>query len=186
MNDAVLAQWVGSMGTIFGVLFGLLGIWWQLKKQWLLNSANFISGLAIEFSSDTWIAHRKKSADKVKLHYENQAATLSRDIPILGFFENIGYMVRRGALDKEMVWNKFGWYVVRYYIGLTYKVDLIEQARTKEADKTLWMETEYLYIEMLNLYKNHGVTVIIADAIVTDQNKRIRIEELLEQELNLN
>jgi len=185
IDSAVIAQWVQAIGTIAGIFAGVFGLWWQLRKQWLLNSANIVSSLANEYTNDVWRKYRRHSARSLQEHLNGKQIDLSKDLPILGFFENMGHLVRRGGLDKEMIWNKFGWYIVRYYLALTYKNNLIEDIRRKEADPTLWEEWEWLNHEMLKIYQRRGVKILTDSALLVEENVRIRINELFEQELNL-
>jgi hypothetical protein len=183
MDSNTLATWIGSIGTITGVILAGWGIYLQLKKQWLLNSANTVTTLAETWGNESWRKFRKHSATSLKTKLNGGNINLSKDLPVLGFFENLGHLVRRGAFDKEMIWNKFGWYIVRYYIATCYKEDLIQEIRAKENDITLWEEFQWLTSEMLVIYQKRGVLII-------DENKKAetidcRINELFEQETNL-
>lgn len=181
----LISSWLQAIGTLVGVLAAAIGIWWQIRKQWLLNSANVVSSFADRWGTDEWRKYRIYSAKAIKKHLEGKPVDLSKDLPILGFFEHIGYLARRGGLDKEMIWNKFGWYIVRYHMGLSYKNSLIEQNRVNEGDHTLWEELDWLASEMLKIYRKKGVKLLSKDKLLTDESIRLRIQELLKQELNL-
>jgi hypothetical protein len=138
-----------------------------------------ITSLADRFTSDEWRAYRKHSAAVIKAHRHGQSVNLAKDVPVLGFFENMAHLVRRGVLDKEMVWNKFGWYITRYFLGLTSDGNLIAQNRISEGDQTLWEEFEWLNREMLRIYRRRGIDIENPELTAS------RINELLEQEVNL-
>lgn len=179
MTKTELAAWAAVLVTLLGIFSTVIGIWFQTRKQWLLHSANLVSELADQFTGDEWRVYRKHSAEALQRHRSGGSIDLSKDIPVLGFFENIGHLVRRKAIDKLMIWNKFGWYVTRYYLALTEDEDLIDDIRTKERDPTLWEELEWLNREMLKIYKKRKVERM------QGKDNASRIAELFKQELNL-
>lgn len=178
LDAQTVAAWGAVLATIAGVFAALFAVWWQIRKQWLLNSANIITELADRYTSSDWRTYREHCANVLIAHRNGATVDLSRDFPVLGFFENIGHLVRRGALDKIMIWNKFGWYVVRYHLALTRGRSLIEENRRSEADPTLWEEFEWLNRQMVRIYKRKGVAIDRHDLVAA------RIEELIQQESN--
>lgn len=180
IDGSTLAAWLTVIVTLLGVITALFAVWWQMRKQWIMNSASMIMALTERFSSNEWRSYRIHCAAVIEAHRQGEAIDLSRDFPVLGFFENMAHLVRRGILDKEMVWNKFGWYVTRYYLALTAKGNLIEHNRRSEGDKTLWEEFEWLNREMLRFYKRRGIRVNEPELVMS------RINELLAQESHLN
>ena len=48
--------------------------------------------------------------------YKNPAEQCAKDADaVLDFFETIGYLLRRGALDEKMVWHTFFHWIMGYY-----------------------------------------------------------------------
>jgi len=117
LTQSELAAWVTAAITLLGIIAALTGIFWQVRKQWLLHSATLITSMDERFTSSAWLYHRVNCRRRLSAFNEGEGKEvldLSDDFPVLGFFENMAYLVRKGALHKEMVWNKFGWYVVGY------------------------------------------------------------------------
>jgi hypothetical protein len=112
-------------------------------------------------------------------HSGEQDLDLSKAFPVLPFLENIAYMTRRGALDKLMVWNKFGWSVVGYYLALTTRTNTLKTAREKAAEPTNWEEFEWLYRESVRIYHQKGTTVD------DPSRKELKIQEFLAWESTL-
>lgn len=179
LDPSTLAAWVTAFVTLIGAFAALIGVWWQLRKQWLLHSASMVTDLADRFVSDEWRIYRMHCAGRFDALQRGEIVDLSEDLPVLGLFEHIGHLVRRGILDRLMVWNKFGWYITRYYLAVTTHKDLIEHIRTREGDETLWEEFEWLHKTMLQIYKKRKI-IIDAPSLV-----QTRIDELLKQEANL-
>ena len=180
-----MAEWANVVVTFLGILFAGLGVWWQLRKQWLLHSAALMASLDERFQSPEFRCQRANGALRINEHVKEQKQLdLSDDLPVLGFFENVAYLVKRGALDKKMVWNKFGWYVVGYYLAITrWKNEngknAIEQYREQESDETNYEEFVWLYVECLEIYRKSGAQVYNC----CWQKKKI--ENLLKNELVL-
>lgn len=155
-----VAAWVAAGATVLGVVCGLFSIRWQIRRQWLLNSANLVTSLVEKFGADDMLKQRYDLARLVDDHVRGLTVDISGDVPLLSFFENIGHLVRRNALDKKMVFNKFTWWVVRYYWGLTEPTDLIAALRRQEHDPTLYEEFVWLGRELVEVYRrDYGVSV---------------------------
>jgi hypothetical protein len=178
-DSATLAAWCTALITLFGILAAVCAVWWQIRKQGLMNSAGMITDLADQYTSEEWRSYRVHCAATIEALQRGEVVDLSKDFPVLGFFENIGHLVRRRILDKRMIWNKFGWYITRYYIALTYGSNLIEKNRMREGDSTLWEEFEWLNKRMLRVYRRRGIAINSKDML------RTRIEELVKQEAHL-
>lgn len=98
---------------------------------------------------------------------------------VLGFYENLGHLVRRRALDEMMVWTKFSWELVCYFQCITANGDALAVARTKNGDPTLYEEMEWLNKRFVRTYRRKGVSVYRDDG-------RIRwIEDFFVQEKSL-
>jgi hypothetical protein len=183
MQSAVdVAGWAALAGVataLLGVVVGVFVVWWQLRRQWLINSANAVTDLADRWTSPEWRAYRQHCARAIRRHLNGEPVDLAEDFQILGLFEHMGLLVRRRVLDREMLWSKFGWYITRYHLALTCNESLIDANRSAEGDATLWEEFEWLNKEMLHIYALRGV------AIKDARPARERIEELLKQEERL-
>jgi hypothetical protein len=99
--------------------------------------------------------------------------------PVLEFFEELGYMTRRGVLDEGMVWNSFSWWFEPYYLAARANPDLIADGRSKTQSPSLFREIEWLYGRMQQVSKTeHGTPNYIPPS--TDY-----IREILEDEAKL-
>ena len=67
---------------------------------------------------------------------------------VFDFFETIGLLLRKGALDKEMVWNTFFYWIHRYWItGSEYIAD------QQRDDPTTWEDFKYLHEQVIKVEK---------------------------------
>jgi predicted DNA-binding transcriptional regulator len=160
LSPSELAAWVTVIVTSLGVIVALGGVWWQVKRQWLLHSANLVTQLDDRWNSPEWRVHRQHCAELLADHHSGaKDLDLTESFPVLSFFENLAYLVRRGAIDRMMVWNKFGWYVVGYHLALKTPKNAIQDIRLKESDPTLWEEFEWFCQESVRIYKLKGVRI---------------------------
>ena len=159
VDPALLASWTAVGVTLLGVIVGLGAVWWQVRRQWLLHSAQLVTDLAQKFTSADLRSQRRALATSLLKHHQGDPQKLTGEIGPLIFFENIGYLVRCGALDVGMVWNNFSWTAVRYYLAMTNRTNLLHLARHAEKEPALYREFEWLFERMTVLYAKAGVNV---------------------------
>jgi hypothetical protein len=180
METDELVAWATLCVTLAGVAVTLVTVWWQLRRQWLLHSAVLITQLVDRFDSAEWHNHRRRCAELLRQHYSGEEELdLSNHFPVLPFLENLAHLTRRGALDGQMVWNKFGWIVVAYYFALTSPTNALKAIRDKESEPTNWEEFEWLYRESVRIYRRKGIP---ADE---PSRKDLKVQQLFKWECNL-
>jgi len=156
-----LAAWTAvGVGSV-AIVASLLGVALQIQKQWLLSSATLVSQLLAEFNSREFVLCREKCAGIAKRHCDHESVTLigNNGFGVLGMFEHIAYLVRRGALDQEMVRNKFGWEMVGYYSCFTSEPNLIDALRINYAHKGVYEHYEWLVARLIKSYHAQGISV---------------------------
>jgi len=159
LEPSLAAAWAAVLVTVIAVLAGLGGVWWQLRKASFLHSAEMVTTLTERFDSETLRRSRVDFAQLLEAHRHGNRVELSGDLPVLGFLENVGHLVRRRALDEKMVWNSFSWLLARYYIALTARGNLLDNIRRKETEPELYVEFEWLCRRTLQTYGRLGVRV---------------------------
>jgi hypothetical protein len=156
-ESSLVAAWATVLVTVIAVLAGLGGVWWQLRKTSLLHSAEMVTALAERFNSETMRHSRVHFAELLESHCRGNSVWLSGDLPVLSFFEHVGHLVRRHALDEQMAWNRFSWLLARYYLALTVRGNLLADIRQKETEPELYIEFEWLCRWALQRYRRLGV-----------------------------
>lgn len=144
--------------AVLAVAVSVAGLWWQMHRQWLLGSAMMITSLVDRYESESMRQDRRKFAQHVQRHLQFGDVDLPDHTPVLGFFENIGHLVRRGVIDKHMVWNKFDYEIVRWYAAVTQGSNLLVAGRVRFRDPALYEEFEWLYAQMDRLSQRRGVS----------------------------
>jgi hypothetical protein len=133
---------VSAIAASVGVIVALFYYTSNLKMTRLSNSAKMVIDLVNTFNSTEMRSHRRELASALQ---GNKPIDLLRDAPVLEFFEEIGYMTRRGVLDAGMVWNSFSWWLEPYYLSAKSSID---QARRQAQSRVFFSETEWLYDRM--------------------------------------
>ncbi len=69
---------------------------------------------------------------------------LEHSIPAFELLEDIGFMTRIGALDREMVWNSFYW-IIRFYVGaLRLEPNCFKAVRERTGRQAIFCELEWM------------------------------------------
>lgn len=183
MSVSDWAAWGAIFVSLLGVMASLAGVHWQNRKQWLLHSAAMVTALLDKFESEQFESKRRRCGQLAAQHLRGECVTLAGNygFGVLGFFEHVGHLVRRGALDEEMVWNRMGWEVMGYYSAFTSEPNLIEQIRV--GNPTLYVEMEWLHMRMLAREVRSGACPHVSGA---DGRPRLRwMDEFITQECAL-
>jgi len=119
-----VAPWVA-------IILSIIILGFQLKRSRFSQSVDLILKLEERFSDSKAMIDKRKQAAKA---LRSNPSSPSSDIEdVLDFFETLGLLVRRKALDEEMVWNTFYHWLHRYWLLCESYI------RTKQKTKlTLW------------------------------------------------
>lgn len=161
MGDSDLAAWTGVAVGAVAIVGSLIGVMLQVHKQSVLSAATLVSDLLAEFNSPGFAVRRKRCAELLAAHLLGEDVTLvgNTGYGVFGMFEHIAYLVKRGALDRDMVWNKFGWEMVGYYVCVTSPPNLLEQLRVNHRDNTLYEHFEWFALKMIQRYRSRKTPV---------------------------
>lgn len=151
------AEALTLLAALFTVIGSLFGIWWQVRKQWLLHSASMVTALADRYDSADMRADRKRFGEMIVDFRAGNSVDFLGYLPVLLFFEHLAHLVRRGAIDKLMVWNRFGWEVVCYYTALKKPKDMLSEIRKQEHDQTIYEEFEWLARAVQEVHRQRRV-----------------------------
>ena len=151
LNCKSIASWPWASIAAWIAIAVTIGI-----ASWQIRTAKFVSGVDVllrmedEFQGEKMLIERK-SAASVLLKKPNSTPEDMDDL--LDFFESLGLLTRRGALDKEMVWNNFFYWAHRYWIAAE---DYIAEKQKK--DPTEWENFTKLEKDLIKIEKKHGST----------------------------
>ena len=112
----------------------------QLKQSQFALGVDIILKLEAAFDAPDMNEARIQAATALK------ADPNTADIEaVLDFFETVGVLLRRHAIDGEITWSSFSYWVLRY---AALASDAIEARRKAEADDTYYEEFDFLVKSM--------------------------------------
>jgi hypothetical protein len=134
---------VSSAGTILAVV----AFTWQVRRARFNQSIDLLFRLESDFFGPA------KKLQRVKAASDLLSGQFLEAEPILDFFETMALLLRRGALDKEIVWHTFFYWIDHYYEATK---DFI--AARQRADPLVWKDLVSL-ISTLRAFQADQATV---------------------------
>jgi hypothetical protein len=128
----------------------------QLRRQRLLNSAAMVTDFVDKYGATQMREDRRALATMLIAHLDSGQGQMPEYAPVLGFFENIGYLARHHVLDVGMLHNKFGFDVLRWHAALTRRGDLIQAYRDQLDEPTIYREIDWLGAAFSKIDKRLG------------------------------
>ena len=140
-----------AMLALVGTLIAIYQIWADRRTTRFTIGVGLLTDLFDRFNEENMWKKRSK-ASKFLIEKSDQTQFSEKDDPdvddILDFFEMIGLLVKRGALDPTMVWNTFFYCFFGYYHGAKNYMDACIE--TKD-DQTLWENVIFLYNQLIKI-----------------------------------
>lgn len=100
------------MWTAIATIAALVAVGIAARQLWLFRvslGVDVILRLEKQFDENDMCEKRRRAARAL------QSGTSVEDVePVLDFFETVGLLLRRRVVDKEVVWNSFAYWVLRY------------------------------------------------------------------------
>ena len=136
MGSAQIAEIGVAVGT-----WAVAGLtWWLVKGQLSIAKEQRKIQLYLELRKEfdgPLISKRKLLSQQIldsKPHEEMNE-------PVMNFFEDMGMLVRRDYVDREMIWDTFSFYATRWWSACK---DYITKERADKSDNTLFKDFEGL------------------------------------------
>ena len=148
MDAITIIGWILALANLI-----LVGV--TIRSQWLSNSAILVASFEQQFGSEEMIESRRKTALTIRDELQSPENTrlLTGYWPVLSFYDGIGAMVRRKAINKTLVLDRFGWRVVRCYYALTKETNLLSRTRDAGEEPNLYEHFVWLGKEMEKRYE---------------------------------
>ena len=140
-----------AITAVVGSLVAIYQIWAESRTARFTIGVGLLTELFDRFNEDNMWEKRSK-ASKFLIEKSDQTQFSEKEDPdlddILDFFEMIGLLMKRGALDPTMVWNTFFYHFNGYYHGAKNYMDWCIE--TKD-DQTLWENVYFLYNHLIKI-----------------------------------
>jgi hypothetical protein len=143
-SQDIISTWTPLAAVVIaliGVITAILSLRSQIKRAKFSQSVD----LLLKFEDRFFNTEQMKTARLLASKSLQQGGDSGVD-DVLDFFETIGMLIRKDALDKEMVWNTFFYWLHRYWSAAR---DYISSQR--EDDPATWQELTYLHERMIEV-----------------------------------
>jgi len=101
--------WLPAVVSSVTVVLALCGFIWQMQRARFNHSVDLLFRLESDFFGAA------KKVQRVKASRDLQQGKVLEAEPILDFFETMALLLRRGALDTEIVCHTFFYWIDNYY-----------------------------------------------------------------------
>lgn len=138
-------DWVafGSIGTFVGVFVAAGAIFYQGYLARRAARLDNIWRLMEQWDTDKMWMMRVKAAREIQKREPTKEMT-----DLLGFFEHIGYLLRKRWIDTESAWVMFSDWAIPYWQAANYAIE-----EDQRRDPTLWTEFGYLNERLVEFNK---------------------------------
>lgn len=145
------SQWFWGMVQFFAVAISLTLIYRQIKLHRQGNLLQAIAGIDQKWGSEKFINYRVMICER----YDLDSLKIDKvESEVLGFFEDLGIYLKRGVFDKNLLWDKYSYFIEYYWI--MYEKHILE-FRAQDDDSTWFDQFEYLNSQMKKFSEKKNV-----------------------------
>jgi hypothetical protein len=148
LKHKAMQQWIPILMAFVAVASLVTTIYFSHKQQestQAILSVQLVMKFNDIFDSDSMTDSRRSFAKAIIEGKEPP------DEDVLGFFDTMGFYVKRGSVDIEVIWNEFGYYILYYWP--------VAKSYVKQIMMTLTMQMWNGYIKLYYRRMHHDVTV---------------------------
>lgn len=118
---------VAALAAVAAALAAIAALVAESKRSRFAQSVELLLRFEDRFASPEFLGIRKRAVEGLA------AGNAGECDDVLDFFETIGLLVKKGALDPQMVWSSFSYWLLHYTVAAS---EYISKARS--ADPALW------------------------------------------------
>ena len=145
------SEWFWLMLQCLTLVITLILVYRQVRHMRDANMLQALGGLDERWKSAEFRSFRVAACQR----YGDGDLHIGRlEGEVLSFFESLGVYLRRRVFDKEILWEKYSYYVEHYWIIFR---DHVEEFRTKSGDTTWYDQFQYLDRRMSSCAKKRGI-----------------------------
>jgi hypothetical protein len=101
-------------GPLLGPGLGVIVFWWQVSRARYSQRIDLIVKMAERFDKPEMRATRARAAKALLHDREARDDSISQ---VLDFFEDLGFLLTRKAIDDDAVYTFFDYWIVRYFLA---------------------------------------------------------------------
>ncbi len=167
-QNMTLPAWLPVTVSSLGIIVALCAFIWQVRRTRFNQSIDLLFRLENDFFGSAKKRQRVKAASGLL-----SGSTLEAE-PILDFFETMALLLRKGALNKEMVWHTFFYWIDHYFQASENAI-----AARQQIDPLDWKDFT-LFVAKLRKYQASRAGAIPYHPPSPEEVRRFLEEELTE------
>ena len=130
--------------AVASVAVALIGIWFQNRATLATTGIQLAWQLETRFTSDEFSHTRQAAAQALKAldgsHTRQSSGDIQAVADVLNFFDTVGLLTRKHAVDEQQIANLFGGWLIPYWLASN---TIVESER--QQDPSRWKEAEFLF-----------------------------------------
>ncbi len=145
------SEWFWSMAQFLAVSITLIFIYRQMKLQGYGNMLSSLNAL-----QERWRAETLRNARRLvcESYQEKKSEINEPELLVAGFFEELGIYLKKKALEVELVWELYSFWIENYWRMLEPSI-----LATRTATDNSWFSNfQYLYERMAAYSKRKGIS----------------------------
>jgi len=159
---------IAAWAAVVAALAAIVAIWTEGKRARFSQGLELLLRLDEEFDSEEFKKKRRAVAKLLLKEEENfeKGKRLEEVEDILNHFQIIGFLLRKGVLDKELVWVHFFFWLNHYYLFLKPHI-----ASVREWEPTAWEDVDWLHRRLAVLERKHrpkGMSIQPTDEMIRE------------------
>ncbi|HEX8131732.1 MAG TPA: hypothetical protein VF527_21735 [Pyrinomonadaceae bacterium] len=147
------SEWFWSMAQFLAVSLTLFFIYRQIKLQGYGNMLSSLNAL-----QERWRAETLRNARRLVCEsYQQKTNEINEpELLVAGFFEELGLYLKKKALETDLVWELYSFWIENYWRMLEPS---ILATRSKATDDSWFSNFQYLYEQMAVYSKQKGISM---------------------------
>ena len=144
------SEWFWVMAQTLIIFVSALLIYDQVRAQRYANIIQMLAKMRETWDSSPMLAHRRTTCENHRVGSKKISVAEGQ---VLGFFEEMGLLCRKGVLDDEFVWATYSYFIEHYWSMLETN---IKEYRLTTKDNSWYEEVEGLrnMVAKFSLKKN--------------------------------
>jgi hypothetical protein len=147
LSDLPTAEWLTGLATFLLVLVTGIAFFIQSRQNRFALSIDLLLKLEDRFDEQRMQASRGKASTFLRGQQglDDPSPDWEHHLDaVLDFFDLVGHLLRKGALQKTAVWSVFFYSVHGWYCNAKDHITL-----ERERDSTVWEDLVYLHSELV-------------------------------------
>jgi len=170
-QNAIFAPgWVWSMLSMVFVVGSLVGLYRQLRLQSSRAAIDQLNKYDEEWETELYNRHRVEILSALMAGVDAAHLPDGPVIPIAGFWEKIGSLVRAGHIDPKLLWNASGRDSVLWWTTIA---PYAQRRRTELHEPAAYEHFEWLAGIMGELDRRAGYVPADMDWVMANMERRI-------------